>query len=165
MNLIPPKFTNWLKANMLSVFFGIVFVLAGSAFIYFWQGNNLLDTAKQKTTLELSALEEISQKNLELSAKVIELERELARLQSKDIAGAKTAKKLEQNNSPSNGLININLANAQELDQLPGIGQAKAQAIIDYRKLIGTYSSKDQLLDVKGIGQSLFAQIENLVSL
>lgn len=53
---------------------------------------------------------------------------------------------------PDDGLIDLNTADAQELDTLPGVGPAIAQRILDHRASIGRFTSVDQLLDVKGIG-------------
>ncbi|KAF1056547.1 MAG: hypothetical protein GAK44_00194 [Pseudomonas delhiensis] len=51
--------------------------------------------------------------------------------------------------------ININTADAEGLQAgLIGIGKTKAQAIVDYRKDNGAFTSVDQLLEVKGIGKS-----------
>ena len=51
--------------------------------------------------------------------------------------------------------ININEASAQQLaDNLEGIGLKKAQAIVEYRQKIGSFSSQAQLLNVKGIGKA-----------
>lgn len=51
--------------------------------------------------------------------------------------------------------ININTANVAQLQQLSGIGESKAKAIVDYRKQIGKFTSISQLLNVKGIGEKL----------
>lgn len=51
--------------------------------------------------------------------------------------------------------VNINTANAQEMaEALNGIGMKKAEAIVAYRSTVGKFTSIEQLLDVKGIGEA-----------
>ena len=56
--------------------------------------------------------------------------------------------------------LNLNTATKDELVGLPGIGPAKAQAIVDYRNQHGPFRSIDELRKVKGIGEKLFNQIK-----
>ena len=65
----------------------------------------------------------------------------------------------------ASALISLNRANATELDQLPGIGPAIAARIVDWRTANGGFKKKEDLMQVKGIGQKLFAQIKDLVTL
>ena len=58
-------------------------------------------------------------------------------------------------------LVNINTANAAQLTQLPGVGPAIAQKIIDYRTTNGSFTSVDDLTKVPGIGAAKLAQIKS----
>ena len=59
--------------------------------------------------------------------------------------------------------INVNTADAAELEELPGIGEVLSQAIVDYRAENGPFSSVDELEDVSGIGPSILEDIRDLV--
>ncbi len=61
-------------------------------------------------------------------------------------------------------LVNINLAGADELCELPGIGPATAQKIIEYRDTHGPFGSPEEIKAVQGIGESLFASIEKYIT-
>ena len=60
--------------------------------------------------------------------------------------------------------VNINTATAPELTALPGIGQAKAGAIIKYREANGPFKSVDELNNVKGIGDKILENIKNEIT-
>lgn len=62
------------------------------------------------------------------------------------------------------GLININTASLEELQNLPGIGEAKAKSIIEYRKNCGKFTKKEDLLNIKGIGDSVFADLKDYIT-
>ncbi|WP_110650342.1 ComEA family DNA-binding protein [Salinicola peritrichatus] len=55
--------------------------------------------------------------------------------------------------------VNINSASAEELTTLPGIGEVKAQAIIDDREANGPYASVEDLTRVDGIGETTVANL------
>ncbi|SFR78873.1 competence protein ComEA [Agromyces sp. CF514] len=65
----------------------------------------------------------------------------------------------------SDGLVHLNTAGVAELDTLPRIGPALAQRILDYRDANGPFTSVDQLNDVTGIGDAVFAGLSDLVAL
>jgi len=56
--------------------------------------------------------------------------------------------------------VNINQATATEIAAaLKGIGETKAEAIVEYRKLNGEFISAEQLTEVKGIGEKMVSKI------
>ena len=55
--------------------------------------------------------------------------------------------------------VNVNAAGAIELAQLPGLGPATAQRIVDHRRAHGPFASHDALLDVPGIGPATLEQM------
>lgn len=65
-----------------------------------------------------------------------------------------------QSNAGS-GLININTATEAELQQLPGIGEALAAAIVDDRASNGPFASIEDLMRVSGIGEKKFAKLRD----
>lgn len=66
--------------------------------------------------------------------------------------------------SETNGKININKANLEQLMALPGIGEVKAQAIIDYRTKNGPFKSIQEIMNVTGIGEKTFEKIQDMIT-
>jgi len=64
--------------------------------------------------------------------------------------------------APAEGVVNINTASPEQLQQLPGIGSAKAKAIVKHRKS-QPFKSVEDLAKVKGIGDALLSKIKNRV--
>lgn len=62
------------------------------------------------------------------------------------------------------GKININTATVEQLDVLPGIGPAIGQRIIDYRAQNGNFAKIDDIKNVRGIGDAVFDQIKDLIT-
>ena len=62
-------------------------------------------------------------------------------------------------------LININGFKIDELSRLPGVGDKIAARIVDYRKRHGPFRAKEELMQVKGIGEKKFEKIKDLIVL
>lgn len=61
-------------------------------------------------------------------------------------------------------LININTADADELCELSGIGESKAEDIIAYRKKHGEFHTKEDLMKVPGIKENLYEKIADKIT-
>lgn len=71
----------------------------------------------------------------------------------------------ESSESKSQGaLININTASASELTSLSGIGQSRADAIIEYRQSNGKFDKIEDIMKIPGIKQGIFDKIKNKIS-
>jgi len=68
-------------------------------------------------------------------------------------------------NSMTSSLISLNQASASQLEDLPGVGPALAGRMIDWRTANGGFKAKEDLLNVAGIGDKLFASVKDLVTL
>jgi len=66
--------------------------------------------------------------------------------------------------NPGEGVVNINTADAAELQRLPRVGPAMAERILTYRQQIGGFTSIEQLLDVKGVGEKTLAKWQPFVT-
>jgi len=62
-------------------------------------------------------------------------------------------------------LININTADAVQLDKLPQVGPKMAQRILDFRKSNGNFKRTQDLMKVKGIGEKIFAKLQPLITI
>ena len=64
----------------------------------------------------------------------------------------------------SDGLVNINTASMQELMTLPGIGEAKAADIIQYREEYGEFQTINDIMKISGIKDALFQKIKDRIT-
>lgn len=62
------------------------------------------------------------------------------------------------------GLVNINTADSKQLQSLPGIGESRADAIINYREQNGLFVTIEDIMKVNGIKTSLFEQIKSYIT-
>jgi len=65
---------------------------------------------------------------------------------------------------PAPVIVNINTADVYLLTTLPGIGEKRAADIIAHREANGPFSIVEELTEVKGIGDAMFAAMEHLVT-
>ena len=60
-------------------------------------------------------------------------------------------------------MMNINTASITELTTLPGIGEVKARAIVDYRENHGPFKSVEELMMVSGIGEKTYEKLREKI--
>lgn len=63
----------------------------------------------------------------------------------------------------SDGVVDLNTADAQALDSLPGVGPVLAERILDWRTEHGRFTSVDELAEVSGIGEKLLSRLRDKV--
>ena len=68
-----------------------------------------------------------------------------------------------ESSPPAEGRLELNRATLEELMKLPGIGQVRAQHILDYRAANGPFRQASDLMKVSGIGEGIFASLRDLV--
>ncbi len=60
--------------------------------------------------------------------------------------------------------VNLNTANAEQLDRLPGVGPATAERILNYRDKNGPFKRGEDLMNVRGIGEKKFLKLRDHVT-
>jgi competence protein ComEA len=61
---------------------------------------------------------------------------------------------------PATGVVNINTASTEQLQLLPRVGPALAGRIVEFREANGPFRAVDEIVAVKGIGESSFEKLE-----
>ena len=74
-----------------------------------------------------------------------------------------TAGQSETGTAAADGLIDINSADAAQLQTLPGIGAARAEAIIAYREANGAFQSPEDIMKVSGIKEAAYNKIKDKI--
>lgn len=83
-------------------------------------------------------------------------------LQTSSSKAEETADAADSENSSE--LININTAPASELVKLKGIGEVKAAAIVEYRRINGNFKTVQDIMNVSGIGEKTFEKIRSQIT-
>lgn len=153
------KYGNWVGLGL------IVLSLVGGALLIMKKGVLGAGTESPNSTIV-----EKNQKISELENKITDLEGQITELKS-----ATSTTNSQQVTSPSPmpessvtqaiGKINLNTATVSQLDSLPGIGPVYAQRIIDYRTSNGSFTSLEQVQNVKGIGPKTFDKFKDQITI
>ncbi len=71
---------------------------------------------------------------------------------------------LNANSGSEGDLININTAEKEDLEKIPGVGPVTAQKIIDYREGHGTFNKIDDMKNISGIGEKTFEKMKDKIT-
>ena len=71
---------------------------------------------------------------------------------------------VKESDSNKNTIVNINTCTLEELLSINGIGESKAKSIIEYRENVGLFASKEGIMKVSGIGESLYDKIKDYIT-
>lgn len=121
----------------------ILIILAGSGIIWWDKSIRAKKTQENQEVAELKAQNDL-------------LRQQLSQQTAPTVAAAST--------SEIGDKININTADATELDKLPGIGPAKAADIISYRESNGGFKTIEEINNVKGIGDATFEKMKDMIT-
>ena len=71
---------------------------------------------------------------------------------------------VKESDSNKNTIVNINTCTLEELLSINGIGESKAKSIMEYRENVGLFTSKEDIMKVSGIGNSLYDKIKDYIT-
>ncbi|MBF0706481.1 helix-hairpin-helix domain-containing protein [Alkalihalobacillus hwajinpoensis] len=104
-------------------------------------------------------LEDADQVQLNLASKVVD-----EMVIYVPIVGEVTSSSVSEKPSVESQLVSINSADLNELQELPGIGPAKAEAIVQFREDNGGFTAIEELMNISGIGEKTFEKLKDLIT-
>ena len=123
-----------------------------------------LDKVKEVKEKATSAKDAVKEKASELKEKAIDAKTKVADKVKEAKEKAASTKESAKEKVASSAKVNINKADAETLQKLSGIGEKKAQAIIDYRNKVGKIKSAAELSNIDGIGEATIEKITPFLS-
>lgn len=79
------------------------------------------------------------------------------------ISNSSNSVSLDNNSTNENGKININTATIEQLDQIPGVGEATANKILNYREEVGSFKRIEEIKNVSGIGDKKYENMKEFI--
>lgn len=146
---------------------GVLLLLAGAMGLLIWQGaQHASSTEKHAAPQRLAAVTETETTAETSATETAKAVLTTASVPKETKAKTKSATKTKQTDAAVRTVefpLELNCADASELEQLPGIGAALAERIVDYRSQIGGFRNREQLLEVSGIGEAKLSAVYDLV--
>lgn len=122
---------------------------------------NLAKKLTDEMVIIIYTKEEVKNSNIvDTVIKVVEKECTCPNIQNDGCINTNITDTISNNGEEDSVLININTANKEELLTIPGIGEAKAKAIINYRERNGKFKNIEEIQNVDGIGSKLYEEIK-----
>lgn len=81
-----------------------------------------------------------------------------------DRAFTVTAEETARENAQGDNRVNLNTASLAELITLPGIGEARAEEIVEYRSRVGRFASEEELKNIRGIGEAMYERLKDRIT-
>ena len=129
---------------------------------------NLSKKVSNEMVIYVSTKQELSNNsitNVELPKDTKEIIGNTKTIENNASIEIKKDNKTNESDNNTSKLININTAGVSELISIPGIGEAKANSIISYRKEKGLFKSIEDIKEVSGIGTSLYEKIKEYITI
>jgi competence protein ComEA len=145
----------------------LILILIGGG-ILLWRDNIYKPKLESRIRNQELRIEKLESEIKELNSKTagqdtgIENTAETGSADQGTVAGTSTDS--SSKSTKVSGKININTATAAQLDSLPGIGEAYAARIIEYRQSNGGFKTIEEIKNVKGIGDKTFEKLKNLIT-